>query len=562
MIEHYFDSPRKRTIAAVVLVILFMILYIVALGQRPLFMPDEFRYGEIAREMLASGDWIVPRLNGLLYFEKPPFGYWLNALSLATFGENPFAIRLSSAVATAASAGIVFLAGRRFFESRAVAYLAVFIFLTTMEVQAIGTFSVLDPVFAAVLNGGILSMAMAVYAAGQKRAWLSVLAGLLFGLAFVTKGFLAFALPALVLTPWLVLRKDYGFLVRYAWITVICAFLAAIPWALAIHEKEPDFWNYFFWVEHIQRFASENAQHKSPFYYYIVLLPVLAFPWIVLLPTALRNLREPGASVAGDRALLLIVLWAAVPFVFFSVASGKLATYILPCFVPFSLLVAAGLSRLAKDQSMTSRAVTVAGIAAGAFFVVLVLYVYKGGNQFFAEDEWLKKATLYGSLLLATITLIIARKTGSYATRILCVGLSMTPFMLALPVSMPSAVLGRKAPEQFLAETYSRLPIDTVVVSDGSVVRAVSWSTRRDDVFVIENRGETTYGLDAPDAEGRFLEPEDLKRLVGSGTTVLVVCKGLCSLATTAVLPQDTIQSSYGNFYAYVIPPQVQLPTS
>lgn len=389
-----------------------------------------------------------------------------------------------------------------------------------------------------------------------------MLAGLLFGLAFLTKGFLAFALPALVLTPWLVLRKDYDFLIRYAWITVFFAILTAIPWAIAIHMKEPDFWNYFFWVEHVQRFASDGAQHKAPFYYFLVLLPILAFPWIVLLPAALRSLRSAGAATNRDRAISLLILWAALPFVFFSVASGKLATYVLPCFVPFSLIVAAGLSNLSINHRVTSRPVTVAGAAVAVFFVVLVLYASSRGNDFFADDEWLKKVTLYGALLLAVIALAIARKTTSYSTRILCVGLSMIPFMLALPVSMPTAVLERKAPETFIAKTYSRLPVDTIVVTDGSLVRAMSWSTKRDDIYVIENRGESTYGLNAPGGEGRFLDPDDLERLVGSGRTVLIVCKESCSAATTDVLPQDTVQSSYGNFHAYVIPPQIRLPIS
>ncbi len=562
MIEQYFDSSRKRTIAAVLLGVLFTLLYIAILGERPLFIPDETRYGEIAREMLASGDWIVPRLNGLLYFEKPPFGYWLNALSLSTFGENPFAVRFSSALATAVSAGIVFVAGKHFFKSRAIPFLATFIFLTTLEVQAIGTFSVLDPIFAAVLNGGILSMAMAIYAAGQKRVWLSVLAGLLFGLAFLTKGFLAFALPALVLTPWLVLRKDYDFLIRYAWITILFALLTITPWALAIHAREPDFWNYFFWVEHIQRFASENAQHKEPFYYFLMLLPMLAFPWIFLLPTAIRNLRSPGASVTGDRVVLLLALWAALPFVFFSVASGKLATYVLPCFVPFSLIVAAGLATVARERGLTKLPITIAAIAVASFFVVLVLYVSRGEDLVFTADEWLKKAALYGSLILALISLAIARATVSYSTRTACVGLSIVPFMLALPLSMPIATLGTKAPEQFLADTYSKLPTDTIIVSNGSLVRAMSWSTKRDDILVIENGGETTYGLAAPDGAGRFLEPSELERLTRSGQTVLIVCKGMCSVATTAALPLDVVRSSYGNFHAYVIHPQFDLPSS
>jgi 4-amino-4-deoxy-L-arabinose transferase-like glycosyltransferase len=92
----------------------FLCLYILPLDIRPLVTPDEVRYAEIPREMLMSGDWIVPRLNGLLYFEKPVMGYWLNGLGIKLFGENAFAVRFFSAVSAGVSALMVFFLAFRF----------------------------------------------------------------------------------------------------------------------------------------------------------------------------------------------------------------------------------------------------------------------------------------------------------------------------------------------------------------------------------------------------------------------------------------------------------------
>jgi hypothetical protein len=93
---------------------LFFLLYILPLGVRPIMVPDESRYAEIPREMIASGDWTAPHLNGLRYFEKPVLGYWLNAGSIMLFGENAFAIRFPSAMSAGISAVILFLLVRRY----------------------------------------------------------------------------------------------------------------------------------------------------------------------------------------------------------------------------------------------------------------------------------------------------------------------------------------------------------------------------------------------------------------------------------------------------------------
>ena len=95
------DSTTQQTNSvrtAMLLVILaYIVIYLLPLGLRPLSTPDETRYGEIPREMIQTGDWAVPHLVGLRYFEKPPLGYWLNAISISVFGENNFAIRLPTA---------------------------------------------------------------------------------------------------------------------------------------------------------------------------------------------------------------------------------------------------------------------------------------------------------------------------------------------------------------------------------------------------------------------------------------------------------------------------------
>ncbi len=154
---------------SIALFVLFVFVYILPLGFRPLTIPDETRYGEIPREMLTSGDWVVPRLNGLKYFEKPPFGYWANAVSILTFGENAFALRIASALSVIVSALMIFLAVRRFSSRGPASVLAPAIFLTCPLVLAIGHINLLDSLLSMLLTGALVCFSL--------RTWRKICGG-------------------------------------------------------------------------------------------------------------------------------------------------------------------------------------------------------------------------------------------------------------------------------------------------------------------------------------------------------------------------------------------------
>ena len=537
----------------VIIIALLLAAYLVVLLVRPLFIPDEARYGEIAREMLASGDWIVPRLNGLLYFEKPPLGYWLNALSLLIFGENGFGVRFSSLVAVGASALLVYVLGRPILRDRQTALFAVIVYITTFEVYGVGTYGLLDSVFAATLNAGIAAVATALSAQGRRRPGWLVSGGICFGLAFLTKGFLAFVLPVLILAPWFALQRKFGFLIRRGWIVVLAAVAIAMPWSLSIQLRESDFWHQFFWVEHVQRFAGENAQHNAAAYYYVALLPIAAFPWIFLLPAALRSLRRTGFSAAFPGVLSLLILWMVAPLVFFSIAHGKLVTYLLPCFVPFALLIAAGLSRMDERGGWLRAGLSGASIIP-ILSVVGVLWV-----QFVAVDvtgytptEGAKMVTLLVALLACAAVLWYGAYTDK-PVRLLTPGFAMGFLIAVWPWIIPVEVLHHKAPIAFIDDVYARVPGDVAIVTSSALEGAVSWSLKRDDIYVVGSGGETRYGLGAADALGRHLSGEDLRALMRS-RNILLFCTGRCP-ADARGLSSDTASVwRYGTMEAHYLP--------
>ncbi len=556
-------SPSRSNITylAAGAVLLYLLLYLAPLGERPLIDPDETRYGEIPREMLASGDWVVPRLNGLRYFEKPPAGYWLTAASLAVFGENPFAVRLPSALAAGLTALLLFFFIRHVTGNSRTALLAAMIQLSFLAVYVAGTFNILDNLLVLWLTAGLIAAWFTVTEPrpGHALGW-GLAAGAAFGLAFLTKGFLAFAVPTLVLLAWLLWEGRWRMLFSRGWPLLLAVVVIALPWAIMIHLREGGFWNYFFWEEHIRRFFSATAQHEKPVYYFAMLLPALTFPWFALLPAALSGLRLPvGQEVTHRSVLRFLWLWLGLPFLFFSASSGKLATYILPCFPPLAGLTAIGLSRY---FTAGRRRTFDFGVLFNTLMLVVVLAVllitqgFDVGFRLYGEGEGGAVALLGGALVLALAASLFGFFDWWPPRKCAGVMLSLAPLLLVSHLVLPQRVAATKAPGPLLERHAGRVALDTLLVSDGSRVRAMAWYFKRDDIYML-NRRELAYGLSYPDAAGRLLDQADFSELLRRNAgrrPIILVCKLPCFPELEAQLPTGTEHDHFGIFGLWRIP--------
>jgi 4-amino-4-deoxy-L-arabinose transferase len=539
----------------VLLLVLFVLVYLAPLGVRPLSTPDEVRYGEIAREMILSGDWVSPHFNGVRYFEKPVLGHWLNAASLMALGENAFAVRLPVALATGLSALIVFFLTRRFLAS-STAPLATAIFLSTLIAAGCGSVAVLDGFLALFLTAALAAYYVAINEPrrAQRFAWLA-LCGVACGAAFLTKGFIAWAIPTVVVAPYLVARRDWRTLLTSPWVPLVVAVLVSLPWAVLVHLREPDFWRYFVVVEHLQRFAGDYAQHTRPAWFYVAFLPLLGFPWIWLLPAGLLGVRADGRQ---KNVLWFVALWALTPLLFFSASKGKLLTYVLPCFAPLSILLAAGLERyFAAGHRRAFR--IAAGLVAAVFALLLALLAASQSGAFgaaaYGADERLKLAVMAGLLIAGAACGAIAFFSARPVARLAAMTGAGVAFFLPLDVALPQRALDSVAPSTAVAH-YAATPRDTVLVSDDWLFGAVSWVLKRDDIYVV-SAGEIEYGMSYPESRHRKLVGTMLADLIAANRgrhDVLLLCDASTEAEIAPQLPPSTRRSQDGHVRVLRVP--------
>ena len=318
----------------------FVILWLATLGGRSLISPDEGRYATLALGMLHGGDWITPRLNGLLYFEKPPLQYWGGAASLWLFGANEFAARLWPGLAGLATVALVGVTAARLWGANAGLY-AWLIAGSTTWIVLNSHFLSLDAGLTAALTlvlCGVLRAERPGAAPREQRGWMvAAWAGM--GLAVLSKGLVGVLIPGAVLILHSLWRLDFSVWRRLRWLPGLSALLLiTVPWFAMVSARNPDFANFFFIHEHFQRYLSSVHRREGAWWYFVPYLLVGFLPWTSALPWVLRPHRS-------DFAASLLLVWVVFVFAFFSLSGSKLPSYILPLFPALALLLAREIGR-------------------------------------------------------------------------------------------------------------------------------------------------------------------------------------------------------------------------
>jgi 4-amino-4-deoxy-L-arabinose transferase-like glycosyltransferase len=318
-------TPRAPAIALAA----FVLLWLVTLGTRSLVSADEGRYASLSLGMLHSGDWITPRLNGLLYFEKPPLQYWGGALALALLGVNEFAARLYPGLAGLATVFMLAGTARRLWGAQAGLH-ALLIGGATTWIVVNSHFLSLDAGLTAALTAVLCALLLAEKEGGRwmLAAWAAM------ALAILSKGLVGLLIPGAVLVLHGLWRLDFRFWLRFRWLPGLALLLAlTVPWFWAVSARNPDFAWFFFVHEHFDRYLKPGHRREGAWWTFLPIALLGFMPWTGALPALLRQRRD-------DFAGSLLLVWAVFVLVFFSLSSSKLPSYILPMFPALVLLMA------------------------------------------------------------------------------------------------------------------------------------------------------------------------------------------------------------------------------
>src|SRR6266496_2492723 len=310
------------------------------LGGYPLFDPDEGRNAEVAREMAETNDYVLPHLDGLPYVDKPIVYFAAAAVAIEALGPTETAARLPAYLFTLATLIVVAWFGSRRWGPDA-GWLAALALATMPLVLAYARTTIMDSALA-------FCTTLAILALWDNRP---VLAWAAIGLGSITKGPVAILVPLITLISYsLIIRRSVRRLFALAGIALFA--LIALPWFLAMSHRVPEFPHYVFVRETFERVTTKGFHRTAPFWYYLPIIPVAAFPWIVPALGRVRNWRWAWlvrrVNVQAQEAVFL-TCWVLGPLLFFTLNQSKLPQYMLPLMPPFALAAARILTRDATE---------------------------------------------------------------------------------------------------------------------------------------------------------------------------------------------------------------------
>lgn len=488
------------------LLAIFSLIWLYALGVRTLVPPDEGRYAEMAREMLASGDWITTRLNGIKYFEKPPLQTWMNALSFAVFGLGDWQARLWTGLCGLLGVLSVGYAGAKVFTPRAGFYAAL-VLGSCFYWVACGQIDSLDMSLSGMMTVSLCALLLAQRDAAQataRRNWM-LLCWAAMALAVLAKGLIGLVLPGAVLVLYTLAARDWAIWKRLHLIKGLLLFFAiCAPWFVLVGLKNPEQPHFFFIHEHVERFLLKTHHREGPWYEFLVLLLPFIMPWLGLLPQSLVQAlrREHGQGQPATfqppifQPRMLALIWAAFILFFFSYSSSKLPGYILPVFPALALLIGVHLenaTRLSLGMTASLEALLGIGLLVLGFQIAKVPHQPGELALLQAYQPWVLAA---GVIALAGAALALMQLRARRLPRdMLVLSLAVAGFISTELILSGFETYGRhRAGVALVALITPELTPDTKIYSVGIYEQSLPFYLQR-TMILVDYTDEFAFGL-------------------------------------------------------------------
>ena len=461
--------------ASRLLIAVLVVAWFAALAARPLYRPDEARYGEIPREMVASGDWLTPRLNGYKYFEKPPLQYWATAVAFTLFGVSDWAARLWTGLTAFGGVLLVMFAARRLYDART-AQFAGAILASCPLYLLLGQGNTLDMGLTFFLTAAVLAFALAQRDEAnevERRRWM-LGSWAACAAAVLSKGLVGIVLPVGAVGLYVLVRRDWRLIARLELLRGGALFLVvAAPWFIAVSLANEEFAHFFFIQEHWQRFTSQVHHRGQPVWYFIPVLIIGVLPWILpILVSWTAALRDTGSRFSPR---LFLALWALVVLVFFSISGSKMPPYVLPMVPALALLAGERMSRQTWGALVLAQSLLV---GAAAVAVGSGMWHLSGPG----EETFRPLGALYVPWLAAAATAGLAGSVAA-AWMVVVARLKSALFVLALTVSVAMLVVmtGHKvlSPAYSVASLASHVPPSARVFAVETYDHSMPWSLGR-----------------------------------------------------------------------------------
>jgi 4-amino-4-deoxy-L-arabinose transferase-like glycosyltransferase len=455
-----------------------------ALGAGTLWDNSETTYGEVAREVLLYHDWVVMHLNGDPWFVQPPLYFWIAALFARLFGMTEFALRLPSALASVAMAGLLGYAVARAANARA-ALLAAVVLSTALMQAVLGRLAIMDALLDLAVAGTILAWFGALQT-GARTYWYGGWA--LLALGTLAKGPVAPAIVLLVVVPWSLWNRAAGGRLKLpsalAWAAALAVFAAMVlPWCVALARAAgPSALGELVGHYTFGRYVSTIENQTGPVWYYLPVVLLGFFPWFAfLIPAALAAWRDARDGATGALARLAVV-WAAMPFLFFSFANTKLPNYIALELPALAILVAIWFDRVVDREDRRVALLWTAVVPVTIALLAVAVAVFSRTNALGDEFGQLRGSLLALGLVVfagsvACFGLLLVRRTAALAPFALAATSVVALLVIAL-LAAPLAERFKPVPQLAVVVNSQLRPGDVVAIQSLSGANALTFYTR------------------------------------------------------------------------------------